>query len=64
MFGITGDSNYSTMHFAYGGNNFAGIMFWFTGTTLSIPQHITINGGTQAIDCYEQLNGIFYNNER
>jgi hypothetical protein len=66
-FGITGDSNYSTMHFNYGGNDFAGLMFWLTGANVSPAQHITINTGTlnvQEIACSRQLNGMFYNNQR
>lgn len=56
--------NYSEVHFAYGGNDFAGIIFWLTGETLGSPQNITINGGSQSINCTRHLRGLYYNNMR
>lgn len=55
---------YSDAHFHFGGNDFAGIFFWQTGETLSTPENITINGGTQSIDCSTRVRGIYYNNQR
>jgi len=55
---------YSNTYFRFWGNNFVGIIFWQTGTTLSTWEVITINGWAQAIRCTEKLRGIYYNNQR
>lgn len=55
---------YSNAYFRFGGNDFVGIIFWQTGLTLSTPETISINGWAQAIQCTEQLRGIYYNNQR
>lgn len=55
---------YSDAHFHFGGNDFAGIFFWQTGETLPTPENITINGGTQEIECSTRVRGIYYNNQR
>lgn len=55
--------NHSEVHFNQWGNNFAGMIFWLTGETLSIPQNITVNG-SQEIECSRHLQGLYYNNER
>ena len=62
MFPLLNTWVYSEAHFAYGGNDFAGIIFWGPMTPLSTPQNITI--GVQSINCSTQLNGLYYNNER
>jgi hypothetical protein len=36
--------NFSEAHFAYGGNNYAGVIFWLSGEQLSTPQSVTVNG--------------------
>lgn len=54
--------NYSEMHFSYGGNDFAGIIFWLTGEQLSTPQQISI--ASQTINCDYKLKWLYYNNMR
>jgi hypothetical protein len=55
----------SDVLFRYGGNNFAGTFFWFTGIALSTPEIIHISGNTnQSIACTEQLRGLYFNTQR
>jgi len=37
------ESNHSSIHFNYGGNDFMGMIFWTTGTALSSPEIITMS---------------------
>ena len=54
--------NYSQLHFNYGGNDFAGVIFWLSGEQLSSPQVMNISSRT--IRCDYKLKGIYYNNIR
>lgn len=47
--------SYTDAHFKFGGNDFAGIIFWQDKETLSTPQTISINNEAQAISCTEKL---------
>jgi len=44
MFGNMGfdSGNFSNVHFQYGGNNYAGTIFWLSGEVLATGQHITL----------------------
>ena len=54
--------NYSEAHFTYGGNNFAGLIFWLSGEQLSAPEYL--NNASQHLACYTKLKGLYYNNMR
>lgn len=58
------ENNYASTNFIYGGNSFAGLIFWTTPTILSTPESISISWGTQSISCTTRINGIYYNNQR
>lgn len=58
------EQNYSSIAFQYWGNNFAGMIFWTTGVTLSTPETISISWGSQSIMCLQKINGIYYSNQR
>ncbi|MCX6823185.1 MAG: myxococcus cysteine-rich repeat containing protein [candidate division SR1 bacterium] len=66
MFGSMGftTGNVSTVHFNQGGNDYAGLIFWLSGEVLSTPENITVNGGSQSINCSYHLKGLYYNNMR
>ena len=57
-------TQYSSIYYHFGGNNFAGMIF-LTGTTI-IPggENIFINGWSTNITCYYKLNGFYFNNIR
>ena len=55
--------HYSNTHFKYGGNDFAGIIFWQENET-GLLETVSINSGAQAIVCTEKLRGIYYNSLR
>jgi len=58
------ESNYSSIHFKYWGNDFAGMFFRTTGTNLTTPETIHMSWSAQTINCYQKINGIYYNNQR
>ncbi|MBU0627065.1 hypothetical protein KKG31_03615 [Patescibacteria group bacterium] len=37
------ENNYASTNFIYGGNSFAGLIFWTTPTILSTPESISIS---------------------
>jgi len=52
--------DYSPLHFNYGGNNFDGIMFWWTGS--SNTGTLELSGTT--IECNKQLEWLYINTAR
>jgi len=58
------ESNYSSIRFIWGGNNFAGMFFRTPVTILWSPVTISVQGWTQQISCSQRVNGIYYNNQR
>ncbi|MEI7562386.1 MAG: hypothetical protein WCJ39_01305 [bacterium] len=43
------------MHFSYGGNDFAGIIFWLSGQQLSSPEILNNVDAGQSISCSYKL---------
>lgn len=61
---LSGYTTYSSIYYHFGGNDFAGMFFWTTGSTLSIPETIVLSGNTTPISCRSRINGMYYNNVR
>gem|GEM_PF-5958394 len=61
---LAGYTQYSSIYYHFGGNNFGGMIFLSGTTAISGGENIFINGGNSSIKCSYRLNGLYYNNLR
>ena len=57
-------TQYSSIYYHFGGNNFAGMIFLTGSTAISGGDLVSIAGWTANIRCSYKLNGLYYNNLR
>lgn len=57
-------TQYSSIYYHFGGNNFAGMLFLTGTTTIQNGENIFIGSSNTSIKCYYKLNGFYFNNIR
>ncbi|MEI6425959.1 MAG: hypothetical protein WCO66_01260 [Candidatus Absconditabacteria bacterium] len=61
---LSGYTQYSSIFYHFGGNNFGGMIFLSGVNTITGGENIYINGGTTSLNCSYKLDGLYFNNLR